>query len=199
MAGEKRVIVLDLETQKAFSEIDRSKPHLLKISVVGIHDSLDDAYLCFEENELVKLEERLKGADLIVGFNIIDFDMRVLGPCLLTDSSRFRVLDLMVEFQKVRGHRASLQSLAQPTLNLSKSGTGLEAIDLYREGRMEELKKYCLDDVRITKELYEYGLRHKKIFFYSDRDLVTYEVPIDWSDAAEEPVEKGDSFPQSLF
>ena len=64
---EHRIIVLDLETQKAFKEIDRSKLHLLKISVVGIYDSLDDKYMCYEEKEFKALEEKLKQADTIVG------------------------------------------------------------------------------------------------------------------------------------
>src|SRR3989338_8855918 len=111
----RRTIVLDLETQKGFNEVDRSKLHLLKVSVVGIYDSYDDAYHCYEEKEFIQLEERLKLAELIVWFNIIGFDMKVLAPYLLTDTRKFRVLDLLDQIYKIRGHRVSLQSLAQGT------------------------------------------------------------------------------------
>jgi len=195
----KRVIVLDLETQKGFNEIDRSKLHLLKVSVVGIYDSYDGQYHCFEEKELALLEARLKCADLIVGFNITDFDLKVLGPYLLTDVKRFRVLDLMVEFQKARGHRVSLQSLAQATLKDSKSGSGWDAIQLFKDRRMEDLKRYCLDDVRITKEIFDYGLQHKKVYFFSNRDFMTHEVPVDWSHGLENDVREEQAFPTSLF
>lgn len=199
MYNGKRVIVLDLETQKGFHEIDRSKLHQLKVSTCGIYDSFDDQYHAYEENELYKVEQRLKLADLIVGFNIIDFDMRVLGPYLLTDSKNFKVLDLMSEIAKVRGHRVSLQSVAQATLHDSKSGSGFDAIQLFRDGRMEDLKKYCLDDVRITKQVFDYGLTHKNILFYSNRDFTTHEVAIDWSGALESPQAASPVFPTSLF
>jgi len=193
------VIVLDLETQKGFHEVDRSKLHQLKVSVVGIYDSYDDKYHSFEEKELAQLEARLKLADLIVGFNIVDFDMRVLSPYLLTDVKKFRILDLMVEFHKVRGHRVSLQSLAQATLNDSKSGSGWDALQLFKDGRWEDLKKYCLDDVRITKAIFDYGLKHKKVHFFSNRDFMNHEVALDWSQCLENDVEEETAFPTSLF
>jgi len=197
--NNKRVIVLDLETQKGFHEVDRSKLYQLKVSVVGIYDSYDDAYHSFEEKEFAQLEARLKLADLLVGFNIIDFDMRVLGPYLLMDVKGLKVLDLLVEFHKVRGHRASLQSLAQATLNDSKSGTGWDALQLYKDGRMEDLKKYCLDDVRITKAIFDYGLKHKKVLFFSNRDFMNHEVELDWSHWLQEDEVDNKAFPTSLF
>jgi len=197
--NDKRVIVLDLETQKGFHEVDRSKLHQLKVSVVGIYDSYDDKYHSFEEKELAQLEARLKLADVIVGFNIVDFDMRVLSPYLLTDVKKFRILDLMVEFHKVRGHRVSLQSLAQATLNDSKSGSGWDALQLFKDGRWEDLKKYCLDDVRITKAIFDYGLKHKKVHFFSNRDFMNHEVDLDWSQCLGNDVEEEKAFPTSLF
>ncbi len=195
-------IVLDLETQKGFHEVDRKKLHLLKISVACIYDSKTDSYLSFEEKEILKLEEILKQADLIIGFNIRDFDMEVLAPYLMTPIGKFPVLDLMVEIEKMRGHRVSLQSVAQATLGISKSGTGWDAIRLFKEGRMEELKKYCFDDVRITKDIYEYGAEHGKISFLSNRDYQNHEVLVSWGGAIKnlkEQRKEKDSFPTSLF
>src|SRR3989338_8134994 len=202
VSGVDRGIVLDIETQKGFHEVDRKKMHLLKVSVACIYDSKTDSYLAFEEKEMLKLEEILKQADLIVGFNIRDFDMEVLAPYLIMPVKNLPVLDLLVEFEKTRGHRISLQSVAQATLNTSKSGSGWDAIKLFREGRLDELKKYCMDDVRITKDLYEYGIKHGKIRFTSNRDYQTYEVPVNWGNALKETKEKKqteNSFPTSLF
>lgn len=202
MADSGRYVVLDVETQKGFHEVDRKKLHLLKISVACVYDSQTDSYHAFEEKEMLKLEELLKQADLVVGFNIRDFDFEVLAPYLVTPVKNLPVLDLLVEFEKARGHRASLQSIAQATLNVSKSGTGWDAIKLYNEGRMDELKKYCLDDVRITKDVYEYGIRHGKILFVSNRDYQTHEVPVAWGNALKEMKEQKKTesvFPTSLF
>jgi DEAD/DEAH box helicase domain-containing protein len=192
-------VVLDIETQRGFHEVDRKKLHLLKVSVACIYDSKTDSYLAFEEKELLKLEEILKRCDLIVGFNVRDFDMEVLAPYLLTPIKNLPVLDLLVEFEKSRGHRASLQSICQPTLNCSKSGSGWDAIKLFQQGRMEELKKYCLDDVRLTKEVYEYGARHNKVLFLSNRDYQVHEVAVNWGESWKSLKKVEDAFPTSLF
>ncbi len=202
MSAKPNFVVLDIETQKGFHEVDRKKLHLLKVSCACIYDSRTDQYYAFEEKEMMKLEEFLKKADLVVGFNVRDFDMEVLQPYLMTPIKNFPVLDILVEFEKVRGHRISLQSVAQATLKSSKSGSGWDALQLFRDGKMEELKKYCMDDVRITKDVYEYGLKHGKILFVSNRDYQTHEVLIDWSHAAQDILESKkteSSFPTSLF
>ena len=194
-------VVLDIETQKGFHEVDRKKLHLLKVSVACIYDSKADDYFAFEEKEMLKLEEYLKKADLIVGFNVRDFDMEVLAPYLLTPVKNFPILDLLVEFEKARGHRISLQSVAQGTLQSSKSGSGWDALQLFKDGKIDELKKYCIDDVRLTKDIYEYGLKHGKISFVSNRDYQTHEVAVSWGDAMKEQKGKKveNSFPTSLF
>ncbi len=199
MKYDRRVIVLDLETQKGFHEVDRSKLHLLKVSVVGIYDSYDDAYHSYEEKEFLRLEERLKLADLLVGFNIVGFDLKVLVPYLLMDVRKLKVLDLLDEIHKTLGHRVSLQSLAQGTFKDSKSGSGWNAIQLYKDGRMDELKSYCLDDVRLTKQIYDYGLEHNKVFYFSNRDFAVHEVPVNWGSEALSRAEPESSFPTSLF
>jgi DEAD/DEAH box helicase domain-containing protein len=197
-----RIMVLDVETQKGFNEVDRKKLHLLKISVACVYDSKTDSTLAFEEKEMMKLEELLRQADLVIGFNIRDFDLEVLAPYFMTPVKNLPILDLLVEFEKARGHRISLQSVAQATLKASKSGSGWDALQLFKDGRMEELKRYCMDDVKITKEIYEYGLKHGKILFISNRDYQTHEVPVSWGLAASQKKAQQkaeNSFPTSLF
>lgn len=181
-------IVLDLETQKTFEEVGGRYMHLLKVSVVGIYHYPTEKYLTFEEKDILKLEEILKSVDLIIGFNIKRFDLPVLEPYLSFSTNKFHTLDIMQEIVKVTGHRVSLNSVAQATLGEVKSGTGLEAIELFREGRMKELKRYCLDDVRITKDLYEYGLRHGEILFSSRRGWRQYSIPASWRTGVEENI-----------
>lgn len=199
MKYDRRTIFLDLETQKGFHEVDRSRLHLLKVSVVGIFDSYDDAYIAFEEKEFLRLEERLKLADLLVGFNIVGFDLKVLSPYLLMDVRKLKVLDLLEEIHRSLGHRVSLQSLAQGTFKDSKSGSGWNAIQLYKDGRMDELKSYCLDDVRLTKQIYDYGLEHGKVFYFSNRDFNVHEIAVNWGSEALRHAEPENSFPTSLF
>lgn len=194
---------MDLETQKSFKEVGRSKLEKLKISVAGVYDYLSDRYTCYEEKEVMNFEKRLREADLIIGFNIRRFDMPVLAPYLFSSVADLPVLDLLDDIEAARGHRASLDSIAGPTLKQHKSGNGGDALVLFKEGRMDELKRYCLEDVRLTKEVFEYGCREGKILFTSNWDYKTYEIPVNWKEAAEKASRKTQtpepSFPTSLF
>lgn len=206
MTEKKNILVLDVETQKSFKEIGKSKAmslSKLKVSVVCTYDYLTDAYASYEEKDMVKFEQRLQTAGLIIGFNIRRFDMAVLQPYLFKAVDQFPVLDLLDAIEAARGHRASLDSVARATVKEGKSGDGAEALVLFREGRMEELKKYCLDDVRLTKNVYEYGCREGKVYFTSTWDFKTYEIPVSWKQAtegflAQKKLPKTD-FPTSLF
>lgn len=174
-------IVLDLETQKTFEEVGGRQMHLLKISVVGIYHYAQDRYMTFEEKEIPGLEEILKSADLVIGFNIKRFDFLVLEPYLSVPARKLPALDIMEEITRVVGHRVSLDSVAQATLGRKKSGSGLEAVRLFREGKIEALKRYCLDDVKITKELYEYGQKHGELSFTSKYGSRQRSVPVGWT------------------
>lgn len=200
------VLVLDLETQKSFKEVGgKSRPlEKLKISVVGIYDYANDEYRTYEEKQVMELEQRLRDIDLLIGFNIRRFDLPVLAPYLFIPTEKIPVLDLLDVVEKSRGHRASLDSLVKPTLNQHKSGSGRDALTLFKENRMAELKKYCLDDVRLTKEIYEHGCREGKILFTSSWDYKTYEIPVDWKQETEgflrnRSEKQASSFPASLF
>lgn len=174
-------IVLDLETQNSFADVGgRGNNKLLKVSVCGVYFYETNNYLTYEEKELPKLASLLAAADEIIGFNIIGFDFQVLQPYLNFDIYSVPHLDIMAEIEKFLGHRLSLETIAQGTLGYGKSGKGTDAILYYRQGRMDELKRYCLDDVKVTKEIYEYALKHNKLL-YSDFSI-TKEIPVSFKE-----------------
>jgi DEAD/DEAH box helicase domain-containing protein len=159
-------IVLDLETQKEFAEVGgRGKNHLLKVSVCGIYDYSKDKYSIYEENELPKLSSILQAADQIIGFNIKDFDFEVIQPYLNFNIAEVPYFDLLAEIDKALGHRISLETVAQGTLGSGKSGSGKQALLYWRNGRLDLLKKYCLDDVKVTRQVYEYALKNQKLLY----------------------------------
>ncbi len=174
-------IVLDLETQKEFAEVGgRGKNHLLKVSVCGIYEYTSEKFTCFAENELHKLAEILQSADQIIGFNIKDFDFEVLQPYMNFDVHTLPYLDIIEDVQSRLGHRIGLDSIAQATLGIGKSGNGRQAILYWRNGRLDLLKKYCTDDVRITRDVYEYGLKNGKILFKDFFEVK--EIPVLWKE-----------------
>src|SRR5262245_41102211 len=137
-------VVLDLETQRIFDEVESRNPAELGISVAGAYFYETDEYVCFEEAQLTELEQRLSNASRIIGFNIRRFDFPVLQPYLKHITlSQMEMLDILDDLEKTLGHRVSLQSVASATLGSGKSGSGLDAIHYYRGGEIDKLKKYC--------------------------------------------------------
>lgn len=181
-------IVLDLETKKTFDEVAGRNPAELEVTVVGTFFYETGDYKVFEEGEIPELEQVLAQATRVIGFNNRRFDFPVLQPYLKhLKLSEIPYLDLMEELEKVLGHRVSLNSLAKATLQAGKSGTGLDAIAFYRNGEMEKLKKYCLDDVRLTKEIYEFGKRFGHVYYQSKDGATRLEAKVGWKDPEPPP------------
>ena len=174
-------IVLDLETQKEFSEVEGRRPDLLKVSVCGIYSYEQNRYEAYLEADLApKLAPRLQAADVLIGFNIRRFDLPVLQPYLPYAVETLNQLDILEEVVKNLGHRVSLDSIAQATLGHGKSGSGLDALRWFKEGRFDLITQYCLHDVKLTKEVYEYGKQHGRLFITSRFSNEKIPVPVFW-------------------
>lgn len=174
-----REIVLDIETQNTFQEIGSADHRRLKVSLVGVHDSASGALRSFREQELPGLWPLLERSDRIIGYNIKGFDFPVLNSYYPGDFSRFPTLDIMEEVVKTTGFRVKLDDVAQATLGTGKTGTGLQAIEFFRKGEWDKLEAYCLSDVRITREIYEFGLRQGFVRI-RDRSGNPVEVAVDF-------------------
>ena len=164
-----RRITFDIETQGEFIG-GIANPATLELAVVGIHDSADDQYRCYEQSELGELWPVLERADILIGYNSDHFDIPILNKYYAGDLERIRSIDLLKEVKAVLGRRLRLDNLAEATLGKGKSGSGLEAQKWIKAGQMDKVKAYCLDDVRITKELYDHARTHGSLK-YKDYDL----------------------------
>ena len=195
-------IVLDIETKNLFSDVG-GKENLTKLSlsVAGVFSYADNAFLIFTESEMPNFEKLLQKSDLIIGFNIDHFDLPVLQKYLSVDLSKIPTLDIMNEVVSKMGHRVSLDDLVSNTLGKRKSANGLMAVQYWREGRIDELKKYCLDDVRLTRDLYEHGLKNGEIKFTARDANLPYikAIKVDWSKYADFQAETVSYTIQNLF
>lgn len=169
-----RKITLDIETTSAASNFDLTS---LEMSIVGVHDSETDTYVAYTVPELPKLWPILEKADLIIGYNSDHFDIPILNKYYAGDLTKIRSLDLLTEIRNVLGRRIKLDSVAKATLGKKKSGHGLDAVTWWAEGKVEKVIKYCLDDVRITKEIYDFAREHKKLRY--DDFGKKRDIPID--------------------
>lgn len=176
----KDIIVFDIETQKSFDEVGgRDKLHLLGISVVAAYSYLYNKTFVFEEKNVKQFQKMLDQASLLIGFNSHGFDEPILRHYEF-NLDNIGSLDLMDDVKKGAGFRVSLDNIANTTLGLNKIADGLQAIKWYKEGNMEEIKKYCVSDVLITKDIYEYG-KNKSHIFFTNREKQKVAVPVFWS------------------
>lgn len=168
-------IVLDIETQTAITNFrDYSN---LRISLVGVYFFETDTYEHFLEPDLPKLWPLLEQADRIIGYNQVGFDNPVMNNYYAGDINQIPQLDLLEKIRESLGYRVKLDSVAKATLGMGKTGHGLQAVEFWKEGRIQELADYCIQDVRVTKEIYDYAREHGHVKF-EDRMGQTYEIPI---------------------
>lgn len=177
---KKGTLFFDLETQHSFEEVGgRHYPERLHVSVAVTYSSLTGTFQSYTEPQVFFLIDDLFQADIIIGFNIIGFDYRVLKPYTAKDLNQLNTVDMLVHIANKLGHRVSLSSLAQATLSADKSADGLQAVTWYREGKIQELIAYCKDDVDLTRRLYEFG-RENGYVLYLDRYAGKKKVEVNW-------------------
>jgi DEAD/DEAH box helicase domain-containing protein len=162
----RRYGVFDLETKRSAAEVGGwHRAERMGVSVAVLYDSGLDRYLTFREGEMDRLIEHLRQLELVVGFNNKRFDNRVLSAYSSFDLHSLPTLDILEEVKNRLGYRLSLDHLTEHTLGIRKTGDGLQALAWYKEGRMEELVRYCRQDVHITRELLLFGLENRYLLF----------------------------------
>lgn len=177
---KKDIVYFDLETQKSATEVggwNRKSEMLMSVGVT--YSTAEGQYRIFTEAEVQELIRQLRRADLVVGFNIVNFDYDVLTHYTPFDFQEVPTLDLMKDLEAKLGHRISLEACAVPTLGAPKLADGMAALKWWKEGRLLELAEYCCFDVKITKELHEYGRACGQVF-YRDRFGQKRPIKVSW-------------------
>jgi|688.fasta_scaffold03889_23 DEAD/DEAH box helicase domain-containing protein len=161
------ILVFDIETIGNISSPNFVEE--MQITVVGVYNYSTNEYKTYFPEELSDLEPDLKQANLLVGFNNDHFDTPILNKYYSFDLFSIASFDILREFRENTGKRLGLDAIARTTLGSNKSGTGANAMTLYTEGKLEELAKYCINDVKITKDIFEYCIT-KKHLIYTSKD-----------------------------
>jgi len=173
-----RKVVFDIETKDG-GKNGRPDPRDMEISVVGIHDSEANSYRAFLEEEFADLWRILEHTNLLIGYNSNHFDIPLLNRYFPGNLTHIKSIDLLHEIKKASGRRVRLDAVAEGTLGKSKSAHGLQAVEWWKQGEVEKVKEYCLHDVKLTKELYDYALQNGHLKYKSLADI--REVKLDTS------------------
>jgi DEAD/DEAH box helicase domain-containing protein len=181
--ARRRLGFLDLETCCSAAEVGGwGRCHAMGVSLAVLLETSPERVTVFRESEMTDLCRRLCELDLVVGFNLKRFDYRVLQPYTDVSLETLPTLDILEEVHRFLGFRLALGHLAEATLGRKKTGNGLLALELYKNGRWEELESYCRQDVLLTKSLFEFGA-NQGYLIYQHRQGGLVRVPVTWEEA----------------
>lgn len=175
-----RKIVFDIETKNTFRDVGSREAADLDISLLAIHDSKTDEYLSFLEDDFSELWPIIESADSLIGYNSDHFDIPLLDKYYPGDLTQIKSVDIMKSIQDSLGRRIKLDDVAKATLGEEKSGHGLQAITWWKNGEIDEIRDYCIQDVRVTKRIYDYAVENGHLK-YTEGDQVR-EIPVDTED-----------------
>jgi DEAD/DEAH box helicase domain-containing protein len=163
---ELRIVTFDLETQRSAEEVGGwHNAHLMRLACAVAWDSAEREFFTYREHEVDALLGRLASADLVIGFNVHRFDYRVLRGYAGRDLSRLPTFDLLDAIHARLGFRLTLGHLGEETLGTPKSADGLQSLAWFKQGRHEEIARYCRQDVAILRDLFDYARLHGHLLF----------------------------------
>ncbi len=172
--------VLDIETRRSAKAVGGwNKAEKMGVSCAILYDSRTSEYTPFFQDDIPALCEALKQLDLVIGFNIVRFDYKVLSGLTDFDFHSLPTLDILLKVHERLGYRLSLDHLAQQTLGASKSADGLMALKWWEQGEIDKIVAYCRQDVAVTKELYLYGKKNQFLVF-KNKAGYQVRVPVNW-------------------
>lgn len=180
----KKPLVFDLETQKYSYEVggwENTKDMLLSVAVV--YDIKEDKFLVFDEGNVKSLIDLLFSSDIVIGYNVRNFDYGVLSrydPRFeVSDSVKtFDILNDLIKKYVGENVRVSLDNLVRNNLNhKGKNSSSFDMPNLYREGKIDLVIKHCREDVMYTYEIMKKILKDKSIKLEFQGAITIIEFP----------------------
>jgi DEAD/DEAH box helicase domain-containing protein len=174
------IIFVDLETQRLLDEVGgRNNIAKLGLAAGVTYSSTTEEYHWYTESRVHDLVAELRSAELVVGYNVLEFDYEVLRGYDSKPLNEVPTIDLMLHLAERLGFRVSLESVAAATLGTGKSADGRQARRWYRQGAIDKVLAYCQKDVEITRRLYEHGKMYKMVHYW-DRQWQRKMAPVNW-------------------
>jgi len=167
-------IVIDIEIQHPIGTPTLDGPPLgwddtdkLGVSCGVVYEFRNDVFRVYGPRDVQALQNRIKVADRVTGFNIKRFDLpviwgakaRSMGDCWLlhnVDDILERIWTaLALDPNKFEdSHKGwGLDAVCGKTISRRKSGHGADAPLLFQRGEWGRLVDYCVNDVALTRDL----------------------------------------------
>ena len=175
-----RVIYFGIRPQKSAAEVGGwSKVDQMGLKDALTYDTATRKYRNYTKSQIINLIESLQTADLIVGFNQLNFDYKILSTYTDTDLEALPNFDMLSRIEQTLNFRVSRDNLAHNTLENSKNSKSLSTLE---------------NRVGITKKLFAHGCKEGYLSYHNSR-FRKKEVcnTSSWADTARSLTEKKQS------
>lgn len=174
-------VFFDLESQFLFDEVGgRDNADKLKVACAVTYSTAKNDFTVYWEKDIPALLAELKSASKVIGFNLINFDYRVLQPYAnQVRLASIPTLDMLVDIHRNLGFRVSLDNLAGASLGATKTADGIQSVQWFRNGELDKVAEYCKADVDITRRVFEFG-RDNGFVYYKSKLGSKLKTPVKW-------------------
>jgi DEAD/DEAH box helicase domain-containing protein len=175
-----RHLYLRLTTQHSADEVGGwQHKHLLGLGVAVTYDTRDQQYRVYTAETVADLLSSLSTADLVIGFNLRDFDYQVLQPYTTAPLATLPTLALLDEVQHRLGFRLSLSHLIHETLGIDRPDDSLRTLAWFRQGDRDRIAEHCRRDIELLRTLVRHGATTGSVF-YRDLAGARSAIPVQW-------------------
>jgi hypothetical protein len=140
------------------------------ISCICAYDYVEDRYRVFAFlNHFDEFRELIAKRDIIIGFNNVGFDNKVLNSNGFTglDEKSYDLLQRIWIGDGLEDHFVypshigyGLADICKANFGWNKSGHGAQAPIQWQRGEYGKVIDYCLNDIRLTKKLLDHIIVH---------------------------------------
>ena len=128
------------------------------VSVIGVYDFVEDRFRVFCSDNAVDFLALVDNREHRISFNGIGFDDKVISSCINCGVSlQQKHYDLLQEIWSAYGQRfkgGGLDAMCSANGLGGKTGHGALAPVMWQRGQIGAVIDYCLQDVKLTKELF---------------------------------------------
>lgn len=154
-----RVITFDIEIQRdPQGDWEAARRGASGCSCVALYDTASGRLHVYDEHDLAECVAHLNDADVLVGFNTMEFDTPILESLVQLDilPEQYDVLHEIWKAMPERTAGYKLQQICERHNLGGKNNDGAKATELYANGRFGKLFDYCMNDVHLTRKLVQY-------------------------------------------
>jgi len=195
-------MAIDLETKNLSSDIGGwGNTHMFLVSTVTtwngntgtiyVDEPVSDSFVksgvqTKTLNELkFDLDDHFKKGGLLLGHNIVSFDLPVLRDamdiyCIRKYMSQKQYIDTSQYLLKERGERYALNNLVDHTLGRQKTLHSMDAPRLWKRGEYDAVVDYCLKDSQLVYDLWKYGQDEGTVKAFNINKEEEIEMEVNW-------------------